>query len=103
MKYEDLLRMARAANVPASWELNWYDPYLDRFADIVTAETLSNIDPSRFMSYQEGFEAGAAAEREACAGLCDGLADMHEKMNQWSQYKTAETLAQAIRARGETK
>jgi hypothetical protein len=41
----------------------------------------------------------AAHEREECAKLCDGLADMHEKMNQWGQYKTAETLAQAIRAR----
>jgi len=41
------------------------------------------------------------AEREACAKLCDGLADMHEKMNQWGSHKTADTLAQAIRARGE--
>ena len=43
----------------------------------------------------------AAKEREACAKLCDGLADMHEKMNQWGSHKTADTLAQAIRARGE--
>jgi hypothetical protein len=42
----------------------------------------------------------AAHEREECAKLCDGLADMHEKMNQWGQFKTAETLTQAIRARG---
>ena len=41
----------------------------------------------------------AAHEREECAKLCDGLADMHEKMNQWGQFKTAETLAQAIRER----
>ena len=40
------------------------------------------------------------AEREACAKVCDGLADVHEKMNQWGSHKTAETLAQAIRARG---
>jgi hypothetical protein len=40
-----------------------------------------------------------AHEREECAKVCDGLADMHEKMNQWGQFKTAETLAQAIRAR----
>ena len=44
----------------------------------------------------------AAHEREECAKLCDGLADMHEKMNQWGSHKTAETLAQAIRARGKT-
>jgi hypothetical protein len=40
-------------------------------------------------------------EREACAKLCDGLADMHSKMNQWGSHKTADTLAQAIRARGQ--
>lgn len=40
-------------------------------------------------------------EREACAMVCDQLADMHEKMNQWSSYKTADTLAQAIRARSQ--
>jgi len=43
----------------------------------------------------------AAKEREACAKVCDGLADMHEKMNQWGSHKTADTLAQAIRARGQ--
>ena len=41
-----------------------------------------------------------AEEREACAKLCDGLADIHAKMNQWDSHKTAETLAQAIRERG---
>lgn len=139
MKYEDLLRMARAANVPASWELNWYDPYLDRFADIVAAETLSNIDPSRFMSYQEGFEAGAAAEREriiaanakeikkvnahlqaledavaaereACAQVCEELLERPSGyQGQWEGYgkfktqMTGQECAEAIRARGETK
>ena len=48
-------------------------------------------------------EMAVAAEREACAKVCDGLADMHAKMNQWGSHKTADTLAQAIRARGETK
>ena len=43
----------------------------------------------------------ASAEREACAKVCDGLADMHAKMNQWGSHKTADTLAQAIRARGQ--
>lgn len=41
------------------------------------------------------------AEREECAQVCDGLADMHAKMNQWGSHKTADTLAQAIRARGQ--
>ena len=46
--------------------------------------------------------AARADEREACAKVCDGLADTHEKLSQWSSYKTADTLAQAIRARGTT-
>ena len=50
----------------------------------------------------EGWCAGVKAEREACAKLCDGLADMHAKMNQWGSHKTADTLAQAIRARSNT-
>ena len=43
-------------------------------------------------------EKAVAEEREACAKVCDGLADMHAKMNQWGSHKTADTLAQAIRA-----
>ena len=46
-------------------------------------------------------ELARAEEREACAKLCDGLADIHAKMNQWDSHKTAETLAQAIRAKGD--
>ena len=45
--------------------------------------------------------AAQAAEREACAKVCDDLAETHEQMNQWGSHKTAESLAQAIRARGE--
>ena len=51
--------------------------------------------------YKAQIEEAVLAEREACARVCDGLADVHEKMNQWGSHKTAETLAQAIRARGQ--
>ena len=51
---------------------------------------------------REELETARADEREACAKLCDGLADTHEKLSQWSSHKTADTLAQAIRARGTT-
>ena len=51
---------------------------------------------------REELETARADEREACAELCDGLADTHEKLSQWSSHKTADTLAQAIRARGTT-
>ena len=32
-------------------------------------DALSNIDPSKLMSYQEGYEAGRKDENEACAEL----------------------------------
>jgi len=51
--------------------------------------------------YKAQIEEAVLAEREACARVCDGLADVHEKMNQWGSHKTADTLAQAIRARGQ--
>jgi hypothetical protein len=49
--------------------------------------------------YKQIYDAAMLTEREACAELCDGLADTHEKMNQWDSHKTADSLAQAIRAR----
>ena len=51
----------------------------ERFAELVRADAIAD-------------------EREACAKVCDGLADMHAKMDQWGSHKTADTLAQAIRA-----
>ena len=46
-------------------------------------------------------EKAVQEEREACAVLCDVLADVHEKMDQWGSYQTAEALSQAIRGRGQ--
>ena len=37
---------------------------VEAFAKLVAAHTLMNIDPSKFMSYQEGIEAGRLAERQ---------------------------------------
>jgi len=48
MNKEDIIRMARGAGIPGAWDLNWFDPYLERFADLV-----------------------AAHEREECAKFCD--------------------------------
>lgn len=61
------------------------------YMDYIRVDSMKQIE--RFA------ELVAAHEREECAKVCDGLVDMHEKMNQWGQFKTAETLAQAIRAR----
>ena len=72
-------------------------PYskIEAFAKLVAARTLMNIDPSKFMSYQEGFEAGAAKEREACAKVCETEWSYHE------EERAGKEFAAAIRARGE--
>ena len=48
MDRDDIIRMAREAEIPGSWDLNWFDPYLERFAALI-----------------------AAHEREECAKFCD--------------------------------
>ena len=54
MTDDDITRMAREAGVPNSWDLNWYDPYYERFAKLV-----------------------AAAEREACAKAAENVVPRH--------------------------
>lgn len=57
-------------------------------------------DYAKFADALERFAAlVAASERGACANMCDDLADEHEKRDQWNSHKTADVLAQAIRAR----
>jgi malonyl CoA-acyl carrier protein transacylase len=85
MNREDIIRMANEAGAqrshnPELWDIwNISDQELERFVAIVAKHTLANIDPSSFMSWQEGYAAGAAAEREACADACD------QQANAWQQ------------------
>jgi hypothetical protein len=65
-----------------------FDTRIENFAKLVAAHTLMNIDPSSFISHQEGIEAGRLAEREACAKVCDVF---------YCDY-----CADAIRSRGNT-
>ena len=69
----DIIRMAREAEIPGSWDLNWFDPYLERFADLV-----------------------AAHEREECAKWADLVAREMDNTN-----NTATYIASGIHARGE--
>jgi hypothetical protein len=72
MTCDDIIRMARVAGIPGAWDLNWFDPYLERFAALV-----------------------AAAEREACAKVCDEFAARDKLSNYYA------VAANAIRARGQ--
>ena len=85
-----------------------------RFPELVAKHTLANIDPSSFMSWQEGYAAGVAAEREAKEELLDALQDLlmdtqhseHECEDKNCPVANAKNVAlkhAAIRARGETK
>ena len=68
MNREDIIRMAREADLQAE-----YDDYmlerLERFAALVAKHTLANIDPSSFMSWQEGFEAGRMEQNKELVAL----------------------------------
>jgi hypothetical protein len=74
MTRDDIIRMAREAGVPDSWDLNWFDPYYERFAALV-----------------------AAAEREACAKVCASFDLAPSKPTSYTIRKQVE----AIRARRE--
>ena len=97
MNREDIIRMAREAGLHIATDVNWMPiiglEYAEKFANQIAEHTLSNIDPSKFMSYQEGMEAGRLAEREACAKLCekwtptdaDGVCDVADAIRERGQ------------------
>ena len=99
MTREDIIRMAQETGVTAERVRD-----LVNFAALVIKPWADQLEVER-KKFQElndiavvGMQHARVAEREACAKVCDGLADMHAKMNQWGSHKTADTLAQAIRA-----
>jgi len=104
MTRNEIEHMWKVASNNPNHDTNWHDPVVIAFAKLVAQHTLSNIDPSKFMSYQEVFEAGCLAEREACAKLCFEMwdkwmdADPSERHN---LPRDAEDCAHAIRARGQ--
>ena len=89
MTKDDIIRMAREAGIDAESDtLTRYEGFVEpltRFATLIVA----NLDPKSFMSWQEGYEAGKQAEREACAKVCE-------------EHTIPSELANAIRARGTT-
>ena len=70
---EQVVEWARKAQVANAWDINWFDPYYASFAILA-------------------YEAGAAAEREACAKVCEDA---------YLSQRTALFAAGLIRARGQ--
>ena len=78
MNRDDVIRMAREAGIPYDpWPDSAYNKNIERFAALV-----------------------AAAEREACAKVCESMRPSEQEFDQ--RFYTACTLnANAIRARGQ--
>ena len=96
MNREDIIRIAREAGIANSWDLNWQDNIIERFAKLV-----------------------AQHEREACADIADRLPrtyretkEAHERATlepfhpsrfgfDFAEMRQAEVITHAIRARGQ--
>jgi len=94
MNTEDIIRMAREAGArghhnPDCWDVFLMQPEnLERFAALVAAEYERQRKAAG--RYEDGYRAGAAAEREECAKLCLETEPFYGVM-----------FAEAIRARGQ--
>jgi len=75
MTNEDIIRMARESGLYRILDqhASEYEGGIERFAK----QVMGNIDPKSSMSWQEGYEAGVLAEREACAKRLDALGCDH--------------------------
>ena len=97
MTRDDIIRMAREAGLwPAVTDV--FPKELERFAALVAARTLEG-------SYDEMIALVRAAEREACAKVCEEL-ELKSADGEWGTYVAGwsdgtDDCAAAIRARGD--
>ena len=93
MNREDIIHMGHEAGfIPeVTYEMA---EELEQFATLVVA----NIDPKSSMAWQEGYEAGVVAEREACAKVAQETVCSKHILTGYEVYGTK--AAKAIRARG---
>ena len=71
---DDIIRMAREAEIPGSWDLNWFDPYLERFAALVAAhereECLKLVDEQIFnMTFLDSYPEQSGAIYQAIINI----------------------------------
>lgn len=71
---DDIIRIAREANGEPAWDggVDWYWDELERFtALVIQHKALDQLSAAG--QYEQGFEDGAAAEREECAKVCEAI------------------------------
>lgn len=95
MNQDDVVRMAREA-FGDNEKMDLLTDFCPRFAALVEAATINKL-PGRGY-YHEGYEAGAAHEREECAKVCELLADGSYAIG---DHPSGFDCAEAIRARGQ--
>ena len=94
MNRNDIIRIAQEAGLHIATDVSWMPIIGLKYAEKFAALVIANYPPQSFMTWQEGYEAGKQAEREACAKVCE---------EQWEidGTRTAQEFATAIRARGQ--
>jgi hypothetical protein len=86
--------------------VNWMPVIGLEYAEKFAALVIANHPPQSFMTWQEGYEAGKQAEREACAKIAEykldnkGLTAPNSPKEWWNH--ACQNIRDAIRARGDT-
>ena len=75
MKREEVIRMAREADlIDDTWARDWYVFQLERFAQLVAEKATEEANARANASWTLMCKKMVAAEREACAKVCDEYA-----------------------------
>jgi deoxyribodipyrimidine photolyase len=81
MTRNEIMKIAHKAGLHIATDVNWMPiislEYAEKFANQIAEHTLFNIDPSKLMSYQEGYEAGRQAERERLQAFMRQMIDSY--------------------------
>jgi len=93
MTQDEIIEMARQAGMYQDLNVSW-NQSIQNFAKLVAAKH----DPKIAIAdaYRAGVDSGIAAEREACAKLCEDIYTNGDGAECW-----LENAAKKIRARGE--
>ena len=105
---EQVIAWAREAGLHIATDVHWMPiiglEYLEKATALAyeagQKDALSNIDPSKLMSYQEGYEAGRKDENEANKNRIETLYKMYEQASQ-QRDELMQAQPDAIRARRE--
>jgi len=101
MTQDEIIEMARQAGMMTRvLYLGRNLELLTDFAKLVAAHTLMHIDPSKFMSYQEGVEVLAAKEREEVERLKALCQEMQSELYVYRASEHLKNVTATIKAKG---